>query len=254
MDEKYKIHAVYVLGILFAIIVVLITVQWSEIPNLADRITFALTVTSLILAILAIAYAVYSNTSFSQNISTLNNASKDVSNTARNISEAAITLTQKIEAIPSKLESVEAKVERTNVLLQEYSEKKDEPLPSEKEQRAAVDIMNPFISRMSGTGLIFLYAFSLACTKKKPFDLNALCSILSYPRSAYAAGVYVSTYAAGLIDYETLKDIYTAQSIDEAMIQSISSELESRIRDSDAKEVEKPFLQRKMEEVDKYFE
>ena len=75
METEYKIHTGYVFFILIAIIIGLVTVKWSEIPKLVDYLTFALTATSLALAVLAIVYAMYSNTSFSQTISTLDFAS-----------------------------------------------------------------------------------------------------------------------------------------------------------------------------------
>jgi len=100
MEQKYKIHFCYIFTILIAIIVILITVKWSQVPNLAQLITFALTLSSLILATLAITYAVYSNSSLSESISTLNNVSKDISETSNGISQAASDLAAKIETIP----------------------------------------------------------------------------------------------------------------------------------------------------------
>src|SRR5256885_13949970 len=104
MEEKYKIHAFYILTILIAVIIILLTIRWTGIPNLVEYITFALTLTSLVLAALAIIYAFYSNSSFSQNISTLNNVSRDVSDTAKELSKATNNLSLQIESIPSQLE------------------------------------------------------------------------------------------------------------------------------------------------------
>lgn len=116
MEGKYKVHAFYILTILVSIIVILITIEWSGIPNLAEKLSFALTLASLILAVFAIAYAVYSNTTFSQAVSTLNTVSSDVSNTARQVSNAASELEREIKVIPSKLEIMEVKVGETNDL------------------------------------------------------------------------------------------------------------------------------------------
>ena len=71
METKYKIHVFYILSILIAIIIILITVRWSEVPKLVDYITFALTVTSLALALLAIIYSMYSNTTLSETVSSI---------------------------------------------------------------------------------------------------------------------------------------------------------------------------------------
>jgi predicted PurR-regulated permease PerM len=122
MDAKYKIHAFYIIGILLSIIVVLLTNNSSGIPNLGEKISFALTLASLILAVLAIGYAVYSNATISQTTSILNDASRNISNTATDISKAAQDLVLRVEEIPTRLDSVEGKVVETNVLLRQFSE------------------------------------------------------------------------------------------------------------------------------------
>ena len=107
---KAKIHAFYIISILLGIIILLASVRFGNIPNLGDRLSFALTLASLLLAILAIGYNVVSNTSFSQTISTLNEVSRDVSETAKGISIAAKDLAIKIETIPTRLESMEGRL------------------------------------------------------------------------------------------------------------------------------------------------
>jgi len=36
MDDRFKIHSFYIVGILVAIIITLVTVEWSRVPNLVD--------------------------------------------------------------------------------------------------------------------------------------------------------------------------------------------------------------------------
>ena len=47
MEQKYKIHFSYLFAILITIIILLVTVKWSQVPNLAQLISFALTLSSL---------------------------------------------------------------------------------------------------------------------------------------------------------------------------------------------------------------
>src|SRR5437773_2456443 len=78
MDEKHKIHAFYILLILGSVIVGLVAVKWSTIPSLPELITFALTITSLVLAVLAIVYAYVSNSSSAQTTARLTDAAEDI--------------------------------------------------------------------------------------------------------------------------------------------------------------------------------
>src|ERR1051325_1597259 len=166
MEEKYKIHAIYILGILLAIIVILVTVRWAEIPALAQYISFGLTFASLLLAILAIAYSVYSNSLFSQNISSLNTASHDISNAANDISQATKNLGQKIDVIPSSIERVEGKVIETNVLLRQFSENQTTQPLNDEEIRAASEVADIYMDRLSLGAVLFIYVCSISFTKK----------------------------------------------------------------------------------------
>jgi hypothetical protein len=258
MEHKYKIHAAYIFAILISVIVLLVTVKWSEVPNLAERISFALTLASLILAVLAITYAVYSNASLSQNVASLNNASQDVSRTTGEISAAANNLAQVVEGIPSRLERVEGKVERTNVLIQKYSEKKDESPVKEEEATMPPEIVPPeiveqFVSRISNTGLTFLYAFSIAYTKKLPFDLKLLCKDIGYTNPSYPDAIYVASYAAGLLDFNESKGVFAATEMNPKLTQSIPLELSRRRDDEEAPENSKAYNLKLNQSVETYF-
>jgi hypothetical protein len=247
MEEKYKIHAAYILLILVSIIVVLITVRWSQIPNLAELITFALTLSSLILAALAIGYAVYSNSSLTQSISTLNNVSSNVSLTSKGISRAAEDLSRKIETIPSKLESVEGKVEQTNVLLKQYSErqesqtldlskKQQEQIPDQNEKEAVDEIADSYLAKISLSGIFILYGCAIAYKKKAPFDLEKFCESIPRLNPKYTQGFLVATDSAGLLSYNELNGIYSILEMHEGLRQSLLSEFEARLSNTDEEE------------------
>jgi len=121
MEEKYKIHSFYILLILSAIIIVLITIKWAEIPKFADYVTFALSVTSLSLAFLAIIYSIYSNTSFTQNLSTLERSTTLLTSTSTDLSIATADLKSKVEDIPGIIKTVSEKVDQTHDLISNMS-------------------------------------------------------------------------------------------------------------------------------------
>jgi hypothetical protein len=262
MEEKYKIHACYILGILLAIIVILVTVQWSGIPNLAEKISFALTLASLILAALAIGYAVYSNSSLSQTISTLNNVSTNVSNTAKGIAQAATDLAQKIETIPSKLESMEGKVDQTNILIQQYSEKNallqqvpektDDHPKTEEEKQAVNEIIDLFLSNCSINGLLILHACSISHSKKLSFNLEQLFSGFKFIQVPYAQGFLVAASSAGLLNFTLSKGIWNILSINEKLDKGIRPELDKRGKDEDMHDI-KEGMEADIKSIEEYF-
>ena len=263
MNEKYKIHAVYILFILVSVIIVLVTVRWSQIPNLADLITFALTLSSLILAALAIGYAVYSNSSFSQSIATLNNVSRDVSETAKDISRATEDLSQKIEFIPSKLERMEDKVEQTNIMLRQYSERQEGQIPDQDERRAAGEIVDSFVAKISMSGIYILYSCALAYTKKVPFDLEDLSQTIDHLQRSYAQGFLIATDSAGLLTFNESKGLYNIIDMNERLRESLLQEFNSRLAGIDKdenwtgvleKEQYKNMAREKLSKIDKYFQ
>lgn len=167
---KVKIHAAYIIGILLAIIVLLASVRFGNIQGLADRLSFALTLASLLLAVLAIAYNVVTNTSFSRTISTLEGASRDIARISNSVSEAAKDLSTKVEVIPSKLESMEGKVSEMTLLMKQVPEKQTQIPPDINESNAMEKVVNYFIKYQHPGALIVLYLCSLSLAKKKPFN------------------------------------------------------------------------------------
>jgi hypothetical protein len=230
MEEKYKIHAFYILGILLTIIAILITIKWGDIPNLAQYISFGLTFASLLLAILAIGYAVYSNSSLSQSISTLNIVSHDISATSESISQAATDLAQKIETIPSKLEIVEGRVAETNILIKQFTDKQETLPPSKEEQKAAGEIADTFLDGTSILGLFALFICAVAYTNKAPFKLSEICESLKLTRYDYAFGFLVAVRAAGLVNITDHKYIWNVVGVNERLLNGLRSELVERIK------------------------
>lgn len=218
MNKEAKIHVFYIFVILIAVIICLIAFQWHDIPKLVELITFALTVTSLVLAILAIAYAVYSNSSFTHNITTLNAAAQDVS-------DAAVELKGKIETIPTRLDSMEGRFDELKLLFQS-TEFQDVRTPSKEEKAATSEISDLFINRLPISSLIVLYAFFRAFKKKKPINFKELFSNLNtFSNSNYAVGLYVGMYGTGLLgQVREAEQVSTITSFNEKLMEQMETD------------------------------
>jgi hypothetical protein len=199
MFLQYKIPVSHVLiGVLIAVIIGLVSINWYNIPNLAGLITFALTVTSLVISVLAIGYAVVSNFSFSQNITSMNTASQEISTTAKDVSEAAKELKGKIEAIPPRLESMEGKFEQLMLISQTTQFQSSNP--SEAEKEVVSEITDVFIKKISPLGWLGTYIAYLSLKKNKPF--NILQFSFSNPHwASYLYGTHQTMGAMGFVKF-----------------------------------------------------
>jgi hypothetical protein len=230
MEEKYKIHAFYILTILVSIIVVLITIKWSGIPNLDEKLSFALTLASLILAVFAIVYAVYSNATFSQAVSTLNTVATDVSDTARQISTAANELEREIKVIPSRLEIMEVKVGETNDLIQKISESGEVKPASETEKTAVTELIDSFVEKAPPAGLLILYAYCLAFKQKKIFNVEELIATLITVDIYLARGFIMACKASGFITSTHNEYLVTVTYVNEKLDYYLTNELDKHFR------------------------
>lgn len=198
MEEKYRIHAFYILFILSSIIVALVTVNWGTIPRLPELITFALTVTSLVLALLAIVYAYVSNSSFYRTIGELTSAATEVMASAADVRDATDKLNSSISPLPILITHVSQRVEETNALVREYSAKQISTavIPS-KDAGPDKDSIEHSLTTSSLYGLFALYLVEQAFSHNKTIDLNKIGEELAIA-PMYLHGYVVATSAMGL--------------------------------------------------------
>ncbi len=111
MRNNIKIHFIYIIGILLAIIVTLLTVNWSGKDDLVKQISFAASISSIILAALAIIYAFFSSSSLTNTIGLFTNASNDLDKNAQIISEISSELSAKVGEIPEQIAGMRERVE-----------------------------------------------------------------------------------------------------------------------------------------------
>lgn len=74
--------------------------------------------------------------------------------------------------------------------------------PTEKEVKAVDQIVDSFVARLATNALFFLYAFSLAHSRRKPIDFAELnTAIERQPGDTYGMGILSATAGTGLLTY-----------------------------------------------------
>ena len=204
MQSNAKIHVGYIIAILISIIVVLVTVKWTRIPTLANYLNFALGVTSLVLAVVAIIYAFFTNSSFHVTVSKIESAASSVQSETAKLERAVEGLNTQLTAIPDALRSVEGKVAATHELLQSSAQQPKAQSPQadgDKIKEFSWQVMDYFVGVSSWNGIKVLYLCLLACEKQKEFDLKDWAAGDSLTSFEYAYGYIVATSSSGFFDH-----------------------------------------------------
>lgn len=202
MDAKIRIvNLRWIVGILAAIVIALLTAMWAKVEIVNDHISFAATLMSLLLAVLAIVYAFVSNSQFSNNISALLAAANKTTGAAQNINSAAERLEEIVAQLPSSIARVEQKIDSAH---QAITQKFSEP-PPQRTAAATTATTHPaqkdadiqrVISGASLHGLIAIYLASAVFAKgesKATYDLNEVPNLSSYFKPDYIMGFLVGT-------------------------------------------------------------
>lgn len=215
-----KTHFYYIVGILVAFIVLLATFEWAGIKDLASYFTFAMTLTSLILAILAILYSFLSSSGLASYVSELRIISKGISSSTDKLGTAATEIRTKVEGLDSSIQEFGGDMKNLlnrNTLLS--------PQQSDSPSETSVKI---FLKLSSLLGLQMLYAASRAHLAGKPLELDNFEGFKN--SKGYLHGFMVAAYASGIVEYSTTGDGYVINSIHNVVNKTIKAEVLARIR------------------------
>jgi len=240
METKYKIHVSYIIGILIAIIVIQNAVDWSRIPQLVTLISFAATLTSLILAFLAIIYAYYSNSTFATNISTFNQVSNTVSQQANKLSDISNLILKELGDNASSMKVIDENIkklpETLNTKMQALSDSGQEKEKEEKSEQKNTDaFVDNFLARSSFTGLLALH---MACLSKKTliaFNLKDLTNLIPSYDFNYIYGFLIASFSAGLLSFKEANGLWNIISVNSHLDKIICKALYERAKLLDEK-------------------
>jgi len=255
-----RIHFGYVVSFLLLIIICLVTVKWGAIEELTNYITFALTITSLVLALLAIVYSFFSNSSMTRNISNLDSASKKISSNSELLNSAADKLEKTIGDIPVTLKNIESKTEITHKAFEEFTKKEISiPKISAKDKKRIDDksLGEMVVKNGSISSWGMLLALKLAHEKNKSFNLEHFAETVDLSSEPYLRGFLVGISALGLYQYDTFEspeDVWNWKitALNQKIIDTIEDKI-AEIVEKHEKEPHMKFVSEGYERVRAYF-
>lgn len=215
-----KVHRNYIIGFLSFGIISLITSLYGgdSKSNIFTYISFASTITSFVLSILAIFVTMQSNSGLEKQLVKIDAATNSISKLSENLDS---TLSQ-VNSVSGNIEkSTQSLLEASKNILPQLKETLDSSLshheekivqeinkqntPNEKatsEENSGIseeDLKNIFLSVISPNGLAAIYTCTLSSEQKKPFKRDEIFQ----SQADYNYGIIIATVSVGFLDIST---------------------------------------------------
>ena len=242
-----KIHRNYIVGVLAFAIIMLITAKYGY-PNNAifDYLSFASTITSLVLSILAIFVTVKSSTDLYKQFSRMDDATYVISSASEKIEGSLDALTKAKDSLyeassdlSNQLDNIVDKIDEKIKIRMQETESHISSRLEESMNKINVDVTQNthlsgeametykknYVLLSSAYGLLSIYASSLSREKNRSFKINEIFR----NSEIYVMGFLISAVAAGIVSFNS----YINNDNDITCTSSIytSSELSDKIRE-----------------------
>ncbi len=270
MEEKYKIHSFYILLILISAIVCLISIEWAKIPGLVDYITFALTLSSLILAVLAIIYSIHSNSSISISLIDISKSALDVTKASNEIMRSNDELKSELSHLPLAIKDVGERVGETKAIVEDIVLDKKRGLDINLEQDSSTirgigsDLIDRFMKNSSISGMEALYAVVLSNKTNTSLEFEELFTdtdrfsgsddyFFAYAHCAASLGFYSYKYdGQGRMIVNNVNE-YLLNNIDKLVEEKLVDSSEELFKDNDQKETTLAGWRLDIDRINEYF-
>ena len=213
MEEKNNFHWKYAFGIVLLLFVLFFAYWFSDDKKLVEVISFAGTIASIILSVLAIFMTVLSNDSMASmihRIRDVHDSIKDMPSSINHSIEQLRLSTSKIESIlpeiNGKLKAVDEHLKESNLNLSSVNDgKTDNPIyGTDGIALTAKEFLVSFLNNSSLTGLGVVYCLYLASHTNKNFKLQDYVSSFEFSNVdysyAYCIACFANRLAVGQVD------------------------------------------------------
>lgn len=202
-DEKGKVHIYYISGLLIFIIIELITyvcVNNNNTDQIVGYISFASTISSLFLSVVAIIYAIVSNNQGEAQYQKIDGASDRISISVDKFSLMSESLSGSIDSILSKLDEIKVISSETKNAVSQNSQKRidSDSAPVEIDEKDH-KLMQMLVKRYVNVGSFYGNIVLLACILSNETKLRFKTSDIIPGSSDYLYGYIIASTALGVV-------------------------------------------------------
>lgn len=229
MTENKELHYRYVVSYLLAALILLVALKYYDVPSLFDKFSFALTLSSLLLAILAIFYTIISaqkqdmqltklietNTSLDRAALEIKSASQDIRLFAQEAPHHFQTIGQKLDYISENYGTLKTSIETQveGVIITD-----EKPINITKIQ------FSMMVCSLQFSAMAVLYLFMKSYCKGQSIEPEVFEKI-DLDMFDYAIGFLNGIESTGLISYKIHKGAIMPISCSEVVIEDIQEHL-----------------------------
>ena len=209
-DEHGKIHIYYISGLCVFIILELITyicVNNDNATDIVSYISFASTLSSLLLSVVAIIYAIVSNNKGEAQYQKIDQASDRISISVDRFSSISENLSGNIDSIIAKLEELKVISNETKNAITNAGSSQT-TIDTSSSNLNAENLVRGFIAAGSLSGNIALLACVYSSEQHMPYNLTFLFG----NNAAYCYGYIVASSALGIISTRAYDDVIIVDS------------------------------------------
>jgi len=227
-----SLHFRYIVGILVAIIIFLCTKNFGNQDKLANALNFALGLTSMVLAILAIVYAFVANNAFAGTVSKIVSAAESIKAETVQLDQSLRKVEAVVDSIPKSLAKIEGGIDKANQIL-ESQPKAELPPPAKQDDAKVLEyakaVIDRFMTSTSWNGIKVLYFCLMAAKEKKPYNLRDWTTKDPSLSFDYAYGFLVAAGSAGFVFLNDDNGVVRIHSLPEIVSERLMVEVNNRM-------------------------
>lgn len=226
-----KLHLKYVIGILVAINILILTINWGGLKDVVSYVSFAATLASLLLAILAIVYSYTSSGSLISYSDRISKAGEDLNKTYHQLQHLLGRVDTLCDSIPESFADLKKQVTSTNDYLDRLSTNRRSVSADAPDGDFVYPIsVKSFVNNASPNGLFSILFCIHAKNNNKTFSLSEIAKIID-AEEPYIYGWLMAIDSAGLIDIDTKTDKWKVNFIEEFFTKELILEtIDNRIK------------------------
>lgn len=251
--EKREIHYLYAISYLISLIILIISLAYYDVPELVDKFSFALTLSSLLLAVLAIFYTIISANKQDSQFFKIIEATSQLNGVVKNIDSAANSMILLTKEIPVQFQSISTKIDGIQSLYKSPTEMEiNRELEVDESELSNTELVHlkSIIGEMQFAGMAVLYMFVKAFRKGKAIEY-ADFDEFNIATLDYAVGMLSGFEATKLIDFKVHKNSIIPIHCDKFLAENLRMVLDLVVSIVEEKSATK--LSTSMEWVDKKY-
>ena len=228
MTTTAELHFRYIIGILLATIIGLLSFKLADNQLMVGYISFALTLSSILLALIAIVHAFISNGSLSQSIGSLHQAAADIRTSAASVDRLASGLEREFSQVTAKLAA-------THSLVQGLANPAAPAIAHEPKvaKQPTPIISGDMVAHSSKVGKLAMHLAAGAFKRKVSFPREAASLQIGKKQEIYVYGWLMALDAVKLIEIDQSKDdIWTIKSVAPDLLKQITAATQTASTDS----------------------